>query len=951
MNSRITAESERHCGPRRPRFTVVAGLLLLVGAAVAGLVLAAAPGATAAGSASSVPTGPVYTWRENGSTQTATLDAGQVQVFLKRGVQPAAVGKRLAQTAAGQTGTAPLPETVGHGRLLVQVPAAGGAPADRLERARGAVLADPSVADAGAVFYQGSISDAHRLVATGELIARFRVSVTSQQRDALCAQLGLRQLRAFPFAPGAWLLKAAAPLDVFAAAAALQGSPLVQWAVPSWYRTRTERAVPSDPLFPNQWPLLNTGQLGGVRGVDADITPVWDQYLGDGRVIVIADDGLQIAHPDLAPNIFVNGTNLTGPTIGSATGSNDWVDGDRDPSPAFSDENHGTGCAGVAAARGSNGIGVSGAAPDASLIGYRFLSLEGPDPSVNDPLEAEVLGNARSNVGGAVVLDNRAIVDASSNSWGPVDDRHLEGPGPLAQTAMQISDIGDPASGLLPARGGLGTVYVWAGGNGRKADDNVDFDGYANSRFTIAVGAVDNTGKVAPYSEDGAPLMVSAPSSNDAVGVTTTDRTGVDGYNAAPSPAGDYFSGFGGTSAAAPLVSGIVALMLQANPALSWRDVQQILMTTARKNDPTNPGWTTNAAGYHVNHSYGFGLVDAKAAVNAAKTWAPVGTETFVDGSATPAKPIPDDNQTGVSSSVTFAADQPALRIEYVEVYFTAPHPRWSDLEVTLTAPSGTQSILATSSPTSGSGSSYDNWRFGTARDLGESSRGTWTLHVRDLVPNNVGTFQSWRVRVYGTALGPDTTPPVTTLTSTRTWWNTNPVLHLRAVDLGSNVLRTEFRFGASSDGVYKRGTTVGLAAPKRTHAGDGFHVVWFRSIDNAQPPNVETPKNFVVNIDTRAPLTYAPRKAQARRGASVRLFVRVTDAGYSSHRATVRIRIRDSHGRLRKTITLRNQPTGQRALRFVCTLPKGVYRFSVYATDTAGNTQARIGVNTLTVR
>ena len=351
----------------------------------------------------------------------------------------------------------------------------------------------------------------------------------------------------------------------------------------------------------------------------------------------------------------------------------------------------------------------------------------------------------------------------------------------------------------------------------------------------------------------------------------------------------------------------------------------------------------------------GFGLVDAKAAVAAATTWTtPDLPETYVEGSATPAKPIPDDNASGVSSSITFPADQTAVRIEYVEVSFTAPHPRWSDLEVTLTAPSGTESVLATSSTTAGSGTigGYDNWRFGTARDLGESSRGTWTLRVRDVVRNDVGTFQGWSVRVYGTALDPDTAAPVTSVTTSRVWWHTAPKLHLRAVDLGSNVLRTEYRVGGSSAGAYRLGATVTLVAPQRWHSNDGRHVVWFRSIDNAQPTNIEAPKSVVVNIDTRSPLTYAPRRAQVRRGATVRLFFRVVDAGFSSHTATVRIRIRDAHGRLRKTLVLANQPTGSlRAVRYLSKLPSGKYRFSVYATDTAGNAQARVGVNTLTVR
>ncbi len=221
MNDRDTATSAHHRGPRRPPVCAALGLVLVAALAVATLVLAAPGAGAAAGGAPAGAGGPLYSWQENGGTQSATLHPAQVQVFLKRGVKPATVGRRLAKRAAGQGEAAPTPQTVGHGRLLVQVPAAGESPTDRVRRARSALLADSSVADVGAVFYAGSVTAAHRLVTTGELVARFRASVTSAQRDALCAQLGLRQLRAYPFAPGIWSLKAATPLDVFAAAAAL----------------------------------------------------------------------------------------------------------------------------------------------------------------------------------------------------------------------------------------------------------------------------------------------------------------------------------------------------------------------------------------------------------------------------------------------------------------------------------------------------------------------------------------------------------------------------------------------------------------------------------------------------------------------------------------------------------------------------------------------------------
>ena len=90
----------------------------------------------------------------------------------------------------------------------------------------------------------------------------------------------------------------------------------------------------------------------------------------------------------------------------------------------------------------------------------------------------------------------------------------------------------------------------------------------------------------------------------------TTDLTGSGGYNTSTFN-GDYYNNFGGTSASAPVVSGIVALMLQANPNLTWRDVKHILVDTAVKNDPSDPGWTQNGAGRWVNDRYGFGAVDA----------------------------------------------------------------------------------------------------------------------------------------------------------------------------------------------------------------------------------------------------------------------------------------------------------------------------------------------------
>jgi len=298
-------------------------------------------------------------------------------------------------------------------------------------------------------------------------------------------------------------------------------------------------------------------------------------------------------------------------------------------------------------------------------------------------------------------------------------------------------------TGASNGRNGRGTVYVWAAGNGNGNGQNANEDGYANSRYVIAVAASTNQGVQASYSEKGANLLVNAPSSGGTLAVTTT------GFGTS-----EYDGGFGGTSASCPVVAGVVALMLDANPSLTWRDVIAILAGTATQNDPGAPGWWTNSAGLHFNHRYGFGRVNAAAAVSAARTWSSLGPETSTEGGQTVGQPIPDDDDNGITSSIPISRN---LRVESVEVYFNAPdHSYWPDLQIELTSPEGRTSVLAEQVPpparlTSGS---YDNWRFSSRAHMGELSAGTWTLRVRDLDPQGTGTFQSWRLAIHGVDLG-----------------------------------------------------------------------------------------------------------------------------------------------------------------------------------------------------
>ncbi len=564
--------------------------------------------------------------------------------------------------------------------------------------------------NANPVFYGGQKKDQSPMVLTGEIIVHFRQDWDENKITNWANDIGIEIVEKFSFSPNTYLFRAGSGLRSLELANQIYLSGDVIYAYPNWWKVMKTRSIPNDSLFSNQWHLLNTGQAGGIAGEDVNITSVWDTYKGsENEVIAIVDDGLEILHPDLAPNILPGY-------------SWDYVHNDSDPT----DGEHGTSCAGVAAARGNNGIGVTGAAPEAKLVGYNFLN------ATTEDVEYEAL------------TKNNQIVDIYSNSWGPASI--LQVPVPSTLNAL--------AYGTTSGRGGKGNIYVWAGGNGNNASelyaDNSNYDGYANSRYVMAIAASDNSGKHSSYSEEGANILINAPSNGGTLGITTTDRTGFAGYDS-----GDYTSTFGGTSSSAPLVSGIIALMLQANPNITWRDVRLILARTAKKNNPLDSDWTTNGAGYHINHKYGFGRIDAYAAVSAAASWKNVGHEISAEAYRSPNLPIPDDNPTGVSDTITIEQN---ISIEFVEINFTSNHPYNSDFEIELTAPSGTKSILAKKHV--GSNKSYNNWRFGSVRQLGEFSKGTWKLTVKDIWSGDTGTFQKWGLRIYGSNITGSDEPP-----------------------------------------------------------------------------------------------------------------------------------------------------------------------------------------------
>lgn len=557
-------------------------------------------------------------------------------------------------------------------------------------------------------------TDENRQILTSQFSLKLKPHLSIEQ---VAQAYSISVISEVAYSPNTYIVqtKGDSLLDALNKANSLYEDGLAEFATPLIERQATKKFVPNDTLYnSNLWHLNNTGQQG-TAGNDVNIQSAWDLATGAGINIAIVDDGLETAHEDLSANT------LTGIDL-------DINYNDDDPTPDVLGDDHGTACAGVAAAAGNNALGVTGAAFNASLVGVRLISLATTD--AQDAQAMEYLVNPP-------LAANR--VHISSNSWGPTDDGATLAPlPPLTALAIQ--------NGIQNGRGGLGSIYVWAAGNGRQSDDNVNFDGYASSRYTIAVGATGANGSYSYYSEPGCSMLVNTPSSWIGGGITTTDRTGADGYSAT-----NYTTDFGGTSSATPLAAGIIALMLEENPNLTWRDVQHILATTAERNDPADSGWVQNGAGLWFNHAYGFGRIDATAAVTAAGSWTNVpANATPLSASKATAVAIPDNNLTGVTQSAAVKGNY-EFEVEHVEVTVNIAHPYRGDLRVFLTSPSGMVSQLA-SERAGDAGDDFNNYKFTSVAHWGENPIGTWQLRVADVFDPDSGTLNSWSIQIHGTA-------------------------------------------------------------------------------------------------------------------------------------------------------------------------------------------------------
>jgi len=587
---------------------------------------------------------------------------------------------------------------------------------------------------------------------------------------------------------------------------------------------RQKKALPNDPLISDQWHIKASGSA--VAGSDINVENAWlygasGGVRGNGIRIGIVDDGLQTAHPDLAANV-------------DTANDKDWNGNDNDPNPESGDD-HGTACAGNAAAVGNNSLGVTGSAPEATLVGMRLIAA-----AVSDSQEAEAMSYLPD------------LIEIKSNSWGPNDDGEtLEAPGSLTRAAL--------ANAAATGRSGLGSIFVWAGGNGGDVGDNSNYDGYANDIHTIAVAASNSSAQQSFYSEPGANLVVIAPSSGQ-LGITTTDRTGSNGYSSS-----DYTDDFGGTSSSTPTVAGVIALMLEKNSSLNWRDVQEILIASAHKIDPTDSDWSDNAAGFHFNHKYGAGLVDATAAVSLADGWTSLSSASSDSVSESGLSvSIPDDNAAGITRSLTLNGTN--LRCEQVTVQVSINHTYRGDLEISLTSPSGSVSRLA--EERGDSNNNYSEWTFSTVRHWGENTNGIWTLRIADRADGDVGSLTAVTLTAHGATGTPTNPGPLVQINSPTDGSSFSPGasvdVNITATDLNADgspgtVVSVELFDNGSS-----LGTDISSPYSFNLSPGLGGHSLTAVAIDGEGESSSSGSVNFtVVNqapVITAADLTPSPQ-------------------------------------------------------------------------------------------
>ncbi|CAL8097599.1 unnamed protein product [Calicophoron daubneyi] len=347
-----------------------------------------------------------------------------------------------------------------------------------------------------------------------------------------------------------------------------------------------------DPASKYAWQYLNDGKgASPFTGLDMNLYPAYISGLtGSGSKVAVVDDAFDTEHWDLQKNYD--------PSISVNRYDEEVTKSPRGTSDRMVEENgHGTRCAGLIAATANNSICSHGVAYEAKIGGIRIIGAV-----VTDGLEASGLSFKRNQI------------DIYCASWGPTDDGHTMDR-PRAHTKRALID------GLKMGRGGLGSLFVFASGNGGLEGDNCGADGFVGSPEIIAVSALTRTGEKTVYSESCASVRMSIP-----IGGPKDLKADIEDLLPTSAENNQCVPAFIGTSAAAPMAAGCLALVLQSNRNLTTRDVEHLIPWSTRIPTPVGGSWLVNAAGILHSTTAGHGLLDCYQMTQLAKSWTSVGT-------------------------------------------------------------------------------------------------------------------------------------------------------------------------------------------------------------------------------------------------------------------------------------------------------------------------------------
>jgi subtilisin family serine protease len=599
--------------------------------------------------------------------------------------------------------------------------------------------------------YQLKDSPATLIYLTDQVTIQFASQVDEQKREEIIAELGLKMLKPVEGIPNTFVYQVTqqAGENPVKISNRLMARSEVLVAEPNIVVRQEKHYRPTDSLYPQQWYLNNSGKGFQIASNShIYVEKAWDITKGDRSIVVaVTDDGFDINHPDFQGQ-------------GKIVAPKDFQDNDFVPLPEGGEPSHGTACAGIAIAE-ENGSGIVGVAPGCAFMPIRTTGY------LDDESIEQVFGHAVKN--GASVI---------SCSWGPA----------AVYFPLSLRQRAALTRAATSGRNGKGCVIVFAAGNANRPTngtvnerdwpDNILkgstqwLAGFTVHPDAIAVSSSTSLNKKAAYSNWGTSISVCAPSNNappgmwfektgliptapevditlPGLGVFTTDQMGAAGYDKS-----NFTGTFGGTSSACPIVAGVAALILSANPDLTAKDVKRILQQTADKivDADADPQLGLKLGTYDANgysQWFGYGKVNAFKAVQAAQQQKVQGSVSRrVQGRNDNRVAISDDNPQGISSAISISDNN---RVRDIQVSVNIEHSFLGDIEVSLIAPDGRTVLLQ--SRVLGSATQLQTiYSVQSTPILGQlinvPASGSWQLRIVDFAQLDTGTLNSWELNL-----------------------------------------------------------------------------------------------------------------------------------------------------------------------------------------------------------